>query len=934
MLRHTQTENGHVKGLPGADPRITVYKGIPFAAPPIGSNRFRAPQPAKNWAGVKNAFEFAPIPMQDTPGLGNDLYCREWHVDPEIPMSEDCLYLNIWTPAKKADEELPVFVWFFGGAFQWGYTAEMEFDGERLARRGVIVVSVAYRLGVFGFMSHPEITSESPDAPGNFGLLDQQMGLKWVKRNIASFGGNPDNITVGGQSAGGSSVMSQITSKSNRNCINKAVIMSGIIRHPQESADLFCPPSLNTAENLGQDFFSFLGVSSLDEVRALDEKELRNKYSLFAENHPRMIPFCDGKFLTEDPLKKFMDNKYLDIPLLAGCTKDEFRLDGINIVEKSVKDAFTSSQKNGNSNNMYFYRFAPDIPGKDDPECFHSSDLWFFFETLAKCSRKFSGAHYELASQMCDYLAEFIKTGNPNSSSLTQEPLLPTCEPYTASSKSEMEFTPMGALAKAEFSDAGENFVTASENLDTQGLNPYLPSWEYVPDSEPYVFGDRVYIYGSHDIFNSKTFCMGDYVCWSAPVNNLSHWRYEGIIYHKTQDPLNPDGEMCLYAPDVTVGPDGRYYLYYVLDHACIVSVAVCDTPAGAYEFYGYVHDKNGVRLGERKGDEPQFDPGVLTEGDETFLYTGFAGNNDTTRTGSMLTVLEKDMLTINEDITFVAPGDTKSKGTGFEGHEFFEASSIRKRNNKYYFVYSSAVMHELCYATSDDPRGPFTYGGVIISNCDIGIDSYKEANVSFAYGGNNHGSIIQIGDKWYVFYHRQTNDSWFSRQGCIEEIKFREDGSIIQSEMTSCGPNNGPLTDIGEYPTYLACNLYTDEHVMMASFNSRIIAPYVTQDGKDGDHETGYITELTDTATMGFKYFDCKNVKGIELQTKGYAYGVFEVRTSPNGEILGQVSIDASNLWKKFSSRFEISDGIHALYLTYRGNGHCNCKSFKFIHN
>ena len=221
--------------------------------------------------------------------------------------------------------------------------------------------------------------------------------------------------------------------------------------------------------------------------------------------------------------------------------------------------------------------------------------------------------------------------------------------------------------------------------MKKQAFNPYLPSWEYIPDGEPYVFGDRVYVYGSHDYFNGYVFCMGDYVCWSAPVDDLGNWRYEGVIYPKTADPLNPEGKMCLYAPDVTVGPDGRYYLYYVLDKVSVVSVAVCDTPAGKYEFYGYVHYEDGTRLGEKEGDEPQFDPGVLTEGDVTYLYTGACGKGDKSRTGAMATVLGADMLTIREAPVFVAPGCEYGAGTGFEGHEFFEAPSIRKVGDTYY---------------------------------------------------------------------------------------------------------------------------------------------------------------------------------------------------------------------------------------------------------
>ena len=173
MLRVVKTENGIVRGIEAADPRITAFKGVPFAAPPVGENRWRAPQPAESWEGVLDCSRFKSISMQDTPGLGTDIYCREWHVDPEIPMGEDCLYLNIWTPAKTGEEALPVLVWYFGGGLQWGYTSEMEFDGERMARRGIVVVTVNYRLGVFGFLAHPQLTSEQPGAPTNFARLDQ-----------------------------------------------------------------------------------------------------------------------------------------------------------------------------------------------------------------------------------------------------------------------------------------------------------------------------------------------------------------------------------------------------------------------------------------------------------------------------------------------------------------------------------------------------------------------------------------------------------------------------------------------------------------------------------------------------------------------------------------------------------------------------------------
>ena len=467
------------------------------------------------------------------------------------------------------------------------------------------------------------------------------------------------------------------------------------------------------------------------------------------------------------------------------------------------------------------------------------------------------------------------------------------------------------------------------ETLKKQAVNPYLPPWEYIPDGEPYVFDGRVYIYGSHDLYNGHVFCLGDYVCWSAPVDELWNWRYEGVIYEKTQDPLNKDGKMCLYAPDVTVGPDGRYYLYYVLDHVSVVSVAVCDQPAGKYEFYGYVHYEDGTRLGDREGDEPQFDPGVLTEGDKTYLYTGFCGRGDKSRTGSMATVLGPDMLTIIEDPILVVPGCEYSAGTSFEAHPFFEASSIRKIDDTYYFVYSSSVMHELCYATSKNPCKGFEFGGVIVSNCDLNIDFDKPADLPMAYGANNHGSIVEIKNQWYVFYHRHTNCTWYSRQGCAEKITIMLDGSIPQVEITSCGLNDGWLEGKGAYPAYLACNLFTDKP---SPYVGGCEFPKVMQDGRDGDEEQGYIANIQDSATAGFKYFMCNNVKGIKITVRGYADGVFQVKTKWDGEVLTEIPVKYTNVWEEYYADVAIPDGKQAIYFTYKGGGTASLHSFELI--
>jgi len=460
------------------------------------------------------------------------------------------------------------------------------------------------------------------------------------------------------------------------------------------------------------------------------------------------------------------------------------------------------------------------------------------------------------------------------------------------------------------------------KSMHNLSVNPYLPSWEYVPDGEPHVFGDRVYVYGSHDLFNGWAYCLGDYVCYSAPVTDLADWRYEGVIYPKTSDPVNADGHMCLYAPDVTQGPDGRYYLYYVLDKVDYVSVAVCDRPAGRYEFLGYVKHPDGTLLGHAPGDMPQFDPAVITEGDTTYLYTGFAAKDQTERIGCTGVALEPDMLTVKQGPVLIAPSVQNSAGTGFEGHEFFEAPSIRKFNGTYYFVYSTIAMHELGYATSDNPLGPFTYRGVVVSNTDLGIDSYKPAELWAGVGGNNHGGLEYINGQYYIFYHRHTNGNQFSRQTCFEPISIAPDGSIAQVEMTSS--NGLTLPGSGSYPAYIACNIISDPNSpdpveFWPRFDPAL--PFITQDGRDGDEQLGYVTNIRDGYTIGFKYFDFAGPTRVTITQRGYADGYFEVRTELDGPVLGEIrGIHHNNVWQAYSGDCDLPKGRGALYLTYRG--------------
>ena len=479
MLRRVTVENGILEGIPASDPRITAFKGVPYAAPPVGKNRWRAPQPAEDWVGVRECYKFAPIGMQHIPGLDKEnLYSREWNVDPDIPMSEDCLYLNVWTPAKRTDEKLPVFVWYFGGGLREGNTQEMEFDGERLARRGIIVVTINYRLTAFGFLCHPEITKECPEFPANFGYLDQRYGTMWVKRNIAAFGGDPENITIGGQSAGGGSVMAQVASPLNKGLFQKAICDSGMDQIPYPPGMFGSNLTLAEAEAYGVEFFKELGVETLEEARALPAEYVRDKSNV---SKTRFAVVQDNTFITGASSDIFFEGKCDIIPMMFGHTATEFfaspKAQNFEELEAYAKKTFGEDadeflriiesptgafnetmykakvqhlefslrligrmkEATGDKVPFWYWVFAPEIPGWDNAGTFHSSDLWFFFENLAKCWRPFVGKHYDLARQMCNYWANFIKNGDPNGVDANGEDM-PVWEPYTEKNPVRMIF--------------------------------------------------------------------------------------------------------------------------------------------------------------------------------------------------------------------------------------------------------------------------------------------------------------------------------------------------------------------------------------------------------------------------------------------------------------------------------------------------------------
>ncbi len=458
--------------------------------------------------------------------------------------------------------------------------------------------------------------------------------------------------------------------------------------------------------------------------------------------------------------------------------------------------------------------------------------------------------------------------------------------------------------------------------------NPYLPLWEYVPDGEPHVFEGRVYVYGSHDRFDGDAYCLNDYVGWSAPVEDLSDWRYEGVLYRRRDDPRNADGSQKLFAPDVARGPDGRYYLYYALNQTSAVSVAVCDTPAGRYRYCGTVAYPDGTPLGARPGDEFQFDPGVLAEGEGAWLYTGFCPRQTPGRTGARVVRLGPDMRTVCSEPVTVVPGPLTAPGTPFEGHAFYEASSIRKVGQRYYFIYSSELSHELCYATADRPDGPFAYGGTLVSNGDLGLSP-----TPVAFTGNNHGSVEQINGRWYVFYHRATNGSSWCRQGCLEPITILPDGRIPQVEITTSGPNGGPLPARGEYPAAIACNLFLTD---AAGGESQPPLPRITQQAPDTDadqgRDTSFLENLTDRAVAGYKYFSCHGVTRMAVKTRGlHQAGRLEVRLAPAAEPIGSIPVFPGEEWHWQEASVSLPDGVHALYLRFDGQGAVSLAAIRF---
>jgi para-nitrobenzyl esterase len=446
-----KTELGLVQGT--AEDGLAVYRGIPFAAPPVGDLRWKAPQPGARWEGVKQADKFGPRPMQ---GARNS---------PD--MSEDCLYLNVWTPAKSADERVPVLVWIYGGGFSGGATSERNYSGEKLAKKGVVLVSIAYRVGQIGFLAHPELSAESPHrTSGNYGLLDMIAGLQWIQKNIAAFGGDPNKVTIFGESAGGIAVSMLCASPQAKGLFHGAISQSG---------GSFGPPRPTTfpgenlkrlanAERLGEEYTKAAGVSSLAELRQLAPEKLPAGRGVGVS-----WPIIDGWVIPDDQTKLYEAGKFNDTPILVGYNSDEgasfspprtpedyitgvknrygkFAEDlikaypvGENSVPKTARDLARDAAfgwqtwiwarlqaKVGKSKAYYYYfdqhpDYPPDSPQADRGSP-HGQDVAYVFQHLNASNPQLTPADHEISEAMATYWTNFAKRGDPNGEGLPAWP--------------------------------------------------------------------------------------------------------------------------------------------------------------------------------------------------------------------------------------------------------------------------------------------------------------------------------------------------------------------------------------------------------------------------------------------------------------------------------------------------------------------------------
>ncbi|MEO7912066.1 MAG: carboxylesterase family protein [Roseiflexaceae bacterium] len=454
-----RVESGLLAGVASADGSILVFKGVPYAAPPVGELRWRPTQPPLAWAGERQADTFGPICPQLGPPPGS-FYQQEFYLHEE-PQSEDCLYLNVWTAASQT-ERRPVMVWFHGGALVEGSGSLPSFHGEALARKGVVLVTVNYRLGMFGYFAHPALSAESEQhVSGNYGLLDQIAALRWVRDNITAFGGDPENVTVFGQSAGAMSVFALLVSPLASGLFQRAIGQSG---SPFSLREL---RTLHQAEQAGADRATAWGAAELVELRALSAATLlgTRDAASFANRGGLTI---DGWALPANPAQMMADGRRHAVALLVGATADEWtpmgggtaldadtfgqqarqrygeraaeflrlyalesNADASRAQIASMSDlmfagmrTWAEAQSAHGPQPAYVYYFDRKLPGRDSAffGAFHSSELYYVFDTLHTTDRPWEAADQHLADVMTSYWANFAATGDPNGDGLPAWP--------------------------------------------------------------------------------------------------------------------------------------------------------------------------------------------------------------------------------------------------------------------------------------------------------------------------------------------------------------------------------------------------------------------------------------------------------------------------------------------------------------------------------
>ncbi len=430
-------EGGQVQGVTTDIPGVFVYRGIPYAAPPIGDLRWKEPQPVVPWEGVKLADKFGHPGYQSVHYPGG--YTTEWGYGDEAPYSEDCLYLNVWTKAPgQADRKLPVALWIHGGGYREGWGSEPEFDGQEWGAKDVVLVSINYRLGVFGFLTHPELSAENPHGvSGNYGILDQIEALKWIRKNIEQFGGDPGNVTIFGQSAGAGSVKTLSESPLARGFFQKAVIMSGggmtvpqpapavpaaAPRRPSAPAAsmrAFRPTTLPEAEQQVKAVMDWAGLTDLQKMRAASTEmlySLGNIYNAASGMYAYLTgaPIVDGYVSKESFDDAAKDGSLADVPYMIGYTLNDMG----DMAGGIAAFCLNREEKGGRA---WAYEFARPLPDDGShPEvtarlkgAFHSSDLWYVFKSMKHCWRPWTQGDWDLSEKMLTAWTNFAKTGDP-----------------------------------------------------------------------------------------------------------------------------------------------------------------------------------------------------------------------------------------------------------------------------------------------------------------------------------------------------------------------------------------------------------------------------------------------------------------------------------------------------------------------------------------